>query len=78
MPSVVMFSPNAPGSTVGHDGFIFSMLSLASRLTWRCQGPAWASPSTPCSTTRVMDSTGCLRTPFASATLTETTVPSTA
>ena len=27
---------------------ILSMLSWASRLTWRCQSPAWASPTMPC------------------------------
>ena len=26
---------------------ILSMLSCASRLTWRCQSPAWASPTMP-------------------------------
>ncbi|MCK7522879.1 MAG: hypothetical protein MZV64_36995 [Ignavibacteriales bacterium] len=47
-PRVVMFSPKSPG-VISRPVFRAnaSMLSLSSRLTCRCQFPAWASPSRP-------------------------------
>jgi hypothetical protein len=51
MPSVVMFSAKFPGSTSNPFSRIRAMLCMSSRLTCRCQSPAWASWSRPWSGT---------------------------
>ena len=63
-PTVAMFSAKSPNPTSSPWALACSMLSDASRLTWRCHGPAWASPSRPWSLERNASSTGVFGVPF--------------
>ena len=47
-PRVLIFSAKAPaGRSMGAAARMVSTLSSARRETWRCQSPAWASPTMP-------------------------------
>src|SRR6185369_8296778 len=64
IPLVVMFSAKSPAFTSSPMARILSMLSCASRLTWRCQSPAWPSPTMPWFSRSSTASTGFLRSPL--------------
>src|SRR5665647_1517115 len=75
IPSVVMFSAKAPGVSSNPLARMKSIDSSASRLTWRCQSPAWASPTMPWSTLSSTLSTGSLLTPFSRLMFNEMILP---
>jgi len=63
------------GLTSSPRACIFAILSIASRLTWRCQGPACASPIIPCSTCNSARSVGVFLSPMLRLVQTATTFP---
>src|SRR5450759_1276956 len=75
MPTVVMFSAKSPAPTSSPFATMVSMDSCASSETWRCQSPAWASPSNPRSSISVPETPGVLRMVLRSERFTDTTVP---
>src|SRR5699024_11080851 len=62
--SIIRFSPKAPGSTSAPLLRNSSIFSKERRLTWRCQFPAWASPSSPQPSLRTASPTGTLAVPL--------------
>jgi len=68
-PDRTIFSAKSPGDISRRPSRrTVSMSSWESRLTCRCQGPAWASPSIPCSARNTAELTACFRTPLVSPT----------